>query len=67
MKVKLNELIKEKNVSLLWLSQKVDVSYSTLWNFSENKTTMAKFEMIEKICIILDCEIGELLHIENGK
>lgn len=63
--VKLNDLLDTHDKSLYFLQQKTGVSYPTLHRLSKNKTTSISFDVLEKICLALDCEITDLLEIKK--
>jgi DNA-binding Xre family transcriptional regulator len=43
------------------LAKKINITYQNLCALADNKTTSAKFETIEKICLALNCTPNEIL------
>lgn len=64
-KIKLAELLKEKDMSLYKLQQETGLSYTTLWKMSQNKVQGITFDVLEKVCKSLECSPSELLAIEK--
>lgn len=60
--VKLNviELLKKQGKSKYWLYNQLDMSYTNFNNIVENKTKSIKYDNIEKLCAILQCEPNDL-------
>jgi putative transcriptional regulator len=60
-KVRLEELLKERGRSLYWLGKEAGVSYTTLWKLKTGETQGISFEVLDKLCEALDCAPGDLL------
>ncbi|WP_025910718.1 helix-turn-helix domain-containing protein [Priestia flexa] len=64
-KNRLPELMGKKRIkSILFLSSELDVPYSTLRNFYHERHEIINAELIKKICLYFDIEIGELFYLE---
>lgn len=61
MKIELNEILKDKNKSLYWLSKETDIRYATLHNLANNKTNSISFVILKKICVALECTPNDIL------
>ncbi|MCX0396963.1 helix-turn-helix transcriptional regulator [Clostridium perfringens] len=64
-KIKLEKLLKEHNKSLYWLAEETGISYPTLHKLSKNKTVSANFNTLEAICNVLDCDLNDLIELDN--
>jgi len=64
---KLDEVLEKRGKSLYWLQQKTGFAYTTLWKLSTGKTESIKFEVLDKICDLLECEPGDILVRVKGK
>ncbi len=64
-KVKLNELLKDKKKSLYRLQKETDISYNALLKIRDNEVSGMTFDVLEKLCDKLDCTPAELLVIEK--
>ena len=64
-----NNILKSKKKSKYWLFNEMNnigtISYSNFNNMLEMKTKSIKYENIDKLCKILDCEISDLLKREE--
>ncbi|MGK0575629.1 helix-turn-helix domain-containing protein [Macrococcus capreoli] len=60
-KIKLDEVLKEKNVSLTELSKAVDVTIANLSILKTGKAKAVRFSTLEAICDYLDCQPGDII------
>ncbi|MBP3256208.1 MAG: helix-turn-helix domain-containing protein [Clostridia bacterium] len=64
LKLNVIEILKKKNKTKYWLFNELNnvgtISYSNFNNLVENKTKSIKYENIEKLCKILNCEPNDL-------
>ena len=65
MKMRLGELLKEKDKSVYWLKQVTGISHATIYNMSNGNTKMISFENLEKICDALECTPNDLFIRES--
>lgn len=59
--IKLDEILAAQGHTRAWLSQGTGISESQLHRIAQMKTGTIEFEMLQKICEMLDCEPGQLL------
>ncbi|RIN17193.1 transcriptional regulator [Mammaliicoccus vitulinus] len=64
-KIKLDEILKEKNVSLTELAQSVDITIANLSIFKTGKAKAVRFSTLEAICEHLDCQPGDIMFYEK--
>lgn len=64
MSLRIKEVLKEKGVSVIQLSQKLGVTRSACYQYINGNPTA---ECLEKIAIALDVEIGDLFDLQNKK
>jgi putative transcriptional regulator len=65
-KVKLDEMLVKKGISLTELSEEVGITIANLSILKNNKAKAIRFTTLEAICEALDCQPGDLLeHINN--
>ena len=50
-----------------WLAKETGISHTTLWRLKKGKALGINFETLEKICMALSCQPGDVLTITNGK
>ena len=60
-KIKLEELIKEKGISKNKLSHKAEMQRTQINNYCKNKITRLDTDVLARICTVLDCKIEDLL------
>lgn len=64
MKIKLKETAKlKKNYSLYRLAQVMNVPQQTIYSWAKGRT-QPSYLNLDKLCNVLDCEIGDLLEAE---
>ena len=62
---RLDELLEARNLTLTALSTRVGVSVVNLSVLKNNRARAIRFSTLEAICVALDCEIGELLVLDQ--
>jgi putative transcriptional regulator len=65
---RLRELLTERGKSLYWLAKELGLNQSSLSRAASGKTTGLKFDLLDKICDLLDVQPGDLLiHVSSKK
>ena len=59
-------LAKEKR-TFYWLAKETGVSHTTLWRLKKGKAVGINFETLEKICLALGCQPGDILFLTKDK
>ena len=59
--IKLDKLIKEKNISKNKVSHKAEMQRTQLNNYCNNKTTRLDTDVLARLCNALDCKIEDIL------
>lgn len=68
LKLRVLELLKEKNKTKYWLYIQLNMSYQNFNNMLNNKTKSIKYENIELLCELLDCTPNDLFEkVEDKK
>lgn len=61
LKLNVINLLKQNNKSKYWLYNQLEINnYTNFNNLITNKTLSIKYEYIEKLCEIFNCEIQDL-------
>lgn len=60
-RIKLDELIKQKGISKNRLSHKAEMQRTQLNNYCNNKITRLDTDVLARLCSALDCKIEDLL------
>ena len=58
-------MLKEKDKTKYWLYKQLGMSYQNFNKMINNETKSIQYEMIEKMCRILDCTPNELLNYKE--
>lgn len=61
----IQKLLKEKGISRYELAKRIGVSYPTIDNIYKGRSTSIKFEILESICIELDCTPNDIFNTSN--
>lgn len=59
--LRIKELLNEQKKTKYWFIKHMEGSYRSLSNMMDNKTTSIRFDTIDKLCNIFNCEVGELI------
>jgi len=62
-RIKVIDILEQKERNLNWLSKKCDITYSTLYNFAMGKTNAVSYNILESVCDALDCKVEDILEI----
>ena len=66
MRLCLDELLEKQQISRYELAKRTGVTYQTIDAYYKNKLLRYDTEVLLKICLALECEIGELIRITRG-
>lgn len=67
-KVKLNSIMKRRNISTYELSNKANIRFQTVQALKEDRATRIDFEVLAKLCYVLECEIPDIIeYVSNEK
>jgi putative transcriptional regulator len=64
--VTLDEVLKKRGLSGKEVAQRVGLSETQLSLFRSNKVRGIRFSTLARLCLILDCEPGELLAYDKN-
>ena len=59
--INVKELLKKQNKTKYWFVKQMEGGYQSLTRMMENQTTSIRFDTLEKMCDIFDCEIGYII------
>lgn len=65
MKIMLSEILDRKGISQNKMAKDTGISITTLRNLNHNRTIRISFDILEKICIYLDCGVEDILGVEK--
>jgi putative transcriptional regulator len=64
MKIKLQEILDSRNISVYSLSKEIGVTQNNLGKLIKGETTSIKYDILEKLCNILDITPNDIFEIE---
>jgi putative transcriptional regulator len=64
--LRIKEILEQKERSFYWLAIQCEITYKTMFNLVNNKTTSVKFFIIERICNVLEVTPNEIFGYENN-
>jgi putative transcriptional regulator len=65
--VRLDELLEEHGRSFYWLAKETGISHTTLWRLKKGKALGINFDTLEKVCLGLNCQPGDVLKLASEK
>lgn len=65
-KLRVQELIKAKGITKYALYKQLGMSYQNYNKMINNETKSIRYEMIEALCVIFDCEPNDLFEYDFG-
>jgi putative transcriptional regulator len=67
MKIKLQEILDNKNISIYSLSKEIGVAQNNLGKLIKGETTSIKYDILENLCNVLDITPNDIFEIEPKK
>ena len=61
----IEKLLKKKKKSKYWLCQNMNITNQNLNRIINGETTSISFKYLEELCKYLDCNLSELISINN--
>lgn len=66
-KINLDKIMKEKNITTYELSTKGNIRFQTIQKLRLGISTRIDLDVLAKICFMLDCKIEEIIKYEPAK
>ena len=63
----INEVLSEKNLSKNWLEENANLQRSQLNSYANNKVKRIDLDVLARICIALNVEVGDLIKLQRSK
>lgn len=64
---RIDEVLRQREQSLYWLSRTTGISYTTLWRLNKDRALGINFATLEKLCLALECQPGDLMGLSKEK
>ncbi len=65
-KVNLDKIMKERNISTYELSKQSNIKHQSIQSLRENTATRIDFVVLAKICYVLDIKVEDILEYEKS-
>ena len=65
-KCHLSRIMGEKKLKISDVAKEIGVNRGTITRLYQETAIRVEFEVLEKLCIYLNCEIGELLEVKSN-
>ncbi|AKA70175.1 helix-turn-helix domain-containing protein [Clostridium scatologenes] len=62
-RVNIDKILSQKNKTVYWLGKEANITQYNLGKLVKNQTNSIKFDSLEKICDVLECDISDILEI----
>lgn len=67
-KVRLNEMLEEREQTLYWLWKRTGIRYATVWQMGKGEVSRLSLDVLDRVCEALECQPGDLLiRVESRK
>lgn len=66
-KCHLSRMMGEKRLKIADVSRETGINRGTITRLYHENAVRVEFEVLEKLCRYFDCEIGDLLNLQNLK
>lgn len=66
MRIDVDGILEKQNKSRYWLSIQIGCNYQSIMNLCNGKTKAITFDLLEKICICLNCTPTDILIITDN-
>lgn len=60
-KIRLEEILKEKNISMNQLSFRAEMQRTQLRNYRDNKVQRLDIDILTRLCYVLECDLHDLI------
>lgn len=64
---RLDAVLTDFGRTFYWLAKETGISHTTLWRLKKGKALGINFDTLEKICLALSCQPGDVLAMTNGR
>jgi len=64
---RLKSIMEQRGVTTYWLAQRTGVSWQNIRKIEDGNTSRIEFELLEKLCEVLECQPGDLLQYKKIK
>jgi putative transcriptional regulator len=59
--LRLEQLLKERGKTFYWLAKETGIGHASIWKLRHRHIKGITFAALEKICVALKCNVGDVL------
>lgn len=63
-RIALKDVLEEKGKTRYWLAKETGIHFKTIDSYYKNKVKRYEADSLLKICVVLECEIGDIIKID---
>jgi len=63
----LDEILAKRGITKYRLAKDTNIAHTTIWKLETGKAQRVGFDVLEKICVRLDCELTDFLFIRRER
>lgn len=63
-KINLNDIMEDRKISTYELSTKANIRFQTIKMLRENTAKRIDFEVLKKLCFVLNCPVSDIIEYE---
>jgi putative transcriptional regulator len=64
--IRIDQLLADHGRTFYWLAKETGISHTTLWRLKKGKALGINFETLEKMCLALKCQPGDVFALPPG-
>ena len=65
--INLQEILEKRGKTRYWLANQTGIHYKTIDSYYKNKVRRYEADSILKICLALECQVGDIIKIKQSK
>ena len=63
-RIALKDVLEAKGKTRYWLAKETGIHFKTIDSYYKNKVKRYEADSLLKICVVLECEIGDIIKID---
>jgi putative transcriptional regulator len=65
--LRLEQLLKDRGKTFYWLAKETGIGHASIWKLRHRHIKGITFDALEKICLALECQVGDVLVLSERK
>jgi len=67
LRLRIEQLLEERGKTFYWLAKETGIGHTSLWRLRHDEAKGISFDFLERICLALECQPGDLLVLTEDK